>query len=583
LPATEEDTESHPLEPEVLVEATIAASNVVEELTDVSAAIVKAIISNGAPPPAVTSSAVNGHDTSSGLSNVTPEPPVDSGSKTTTSATATGGTAKTGKSSTNPATNGTPSTRVKSTEEWNLHLPPSSSTKGKTSQDLKISALQQMVAELLMEKSGGWKGKGNSLEASTAESTRVRGLAAEMAKHFRIAMDKVKSSAHPSNSTSTGDSGPHTDSIVSNSNVGLQIESTSVRTASVALQTDLIPEPTLTAVASTTSQTNPTPAIDVGAQTDTVPVSEAPVLDQKAFEEQLAAKDADRKKWRTRAKRAEGEVTTLSEDLQFIREQYQEASASAVREVLKSSELEEKMTILQGQLQHGLKQRDLHHAAVKGRRDKQVTILTAQNKILLEQSRRTDDDVRARAAAYHEVESQRERLEQLLRDAMRKIDDLSVRNDELLSQIEILRAKQMGVLGDDHVKDNSDDEDYSFEEESDAESSAAPSPSPSASPAPSSSLSPEPTHSTAASGSAAKQSASAYIAREDSLTESQLMPDTQDLLSLEQRLVSEWDRGANEAVADPETEGERRDWNPYQSPWVEGTYFENESVSYFPT
>jgi hypothetical protein len=61
------------------------------------------------------------------------------------------------------------------------------------------------------------------------------------------------------------------------------------------------------------------------------------------------------------------------------------------------------------------------------------------------------------------------------------------------------------------------------------------------------------------------------------------MPDTQDLLSLEQRLVSEWDRRANKTVADPETEGERRDWNPYQSPWVEGTYFENESVSYFPT
>jgi len=544
---------------------------------DASEAIVDSIVSNGASPPAVTSS-TNGQATTPGRSNVTSEPPVDVGSKTTTPAIATRAIADTGSTITKPPANGTPSRRGKDTEEWKLHLPPSSSTKAKTSQDLKISALQQMVAELLMEKSGGWKGKGKPLETSTADSTRVRGLAAEMAKHFRIAMDKVKSSAGPSVSPSTVDSGLRTEPIASTSNVGLQTISTSVRTASVALQTDLIPEPTPAAIISTTSQTNPTPVADVGAQTE--PAPETPVLDQKAFEEQLAAKDADRKRWRTRAKRAEGEVTTISEDLQFIREQYQEASASAVREVSKSTDLEEKMTILQGQLQHGLKQRDLHYAAVKGRQDKQVTILTAQNKILLEQSRRTDDDVRSRAAAYHEVESQRERLEQLLRDAMRKIDDLSDRNDELVSQIEILRAKQMGVLGDQNVKDDSDDEDYSDDEESDAESSAVPSPSPSASPTPSSSLSPEPTQSTAASGSAAKQSASAYVAPPDSLTASQLMPDTQDLLSAEHSLESESIKPKN-SLAVPPTEGERRNWNPHLSPWVEGTFFENESVSYF--
>ena len=558
-----------------MVEETVAASNVVEELIDASEAIVDSIVSNGAPPPAVTSP-INGQATTPGRSNVISEPLVGAGSKTTTPAIATRATADTGKTSTKSPANGTPSRRGKDTEEWKLHLPPSSSTKAKTSQDLKISALQQMVAELLMEKSGGWKGKGKSLEASTADSTRVRGLAAEMAKHFRIAMDKVKSSAGPSISPSTANVELRTEPIASTSNVGLQTISTSVRTASVALQTDLIPDPTPAAVTSTTSQTNPTPVADVGAQTE--PAPETPVLDQKAFEEQLAAKDADRKKWRTRAKRAEGEVTTISEDLQFIREQYQEASASAVREVSKSTDLEEKMTILQGQLQHGLKQRDLHYAAVKGRQDKQVTILTAQNKILLEQSRRTDDDVRSRAAAYHEVESQRERLEQLLRDAMRKIDDLSDRNDELVSQIEVLRAKQMGVLGDQHVKDDSDDEDYSDDEESDAESSAAPSPSPSASPTPSSSLSPEPTQSTAASGSAVKQSASAYVAPPDSLTASQLMPDTQDLLSAEQSLESESSK-QKEPLAVPPIEGERRNWNPHLSPWVEGTFFENESVS----
>jgi len=558
---------------------------------DVSEAIVDSIISNGVSPPAVAPALINGRPAPRS-SDATSEPPVDSGSKTNTAENAhrvTAGTPRlplpaaiTKKLSAKIAPDGSLSTHDQSSKEWSLHPPPTLSRKAKTSQDLKISALQQMVAELLMEKSGGWKGKGRPVEASTADSTRVRGLAAEMANHFRIAMDEVKSSADPSASPLTGDSNPGSDRIIKTSNVGLQTDSTSVRTVSVASQTDSIPSSTPVAITRTISQIHPTTVSEAGVQTDAVP--EEPVLDQKAFEEQLATKDADRKKWRIRAKRAEGEVTTLSEDLQFIREQYQEASASAVREVLKSTDLEEKMTILQGQLRYGLRQRDLHHAAVRGRQDKQVTILTAQNNILLEQSRRTDDGVRSRAAAYHEVESQRERLEQLLREAMRKIDNLSDRNDELVSQIEILRAKQMGVLGDLHDKDGSDDDDYSFGEESDAVSSAGSSRSPSASPRPSSSLSPKPTHipdptrPSDASGSAAKQSASAFIAPVDSLTSSQLMPDTQDLLSAEQSLVSEWDKERN-AVVDPQTEGETRDWNPYQSPWVEGTFFENESVS----
>ena len=554
---------------------------------DVSEAIVDSIISNGVPPPAVAPALINGRPAPRS-SDATSEPPVDSGSKTNTAENAhrvTAGIPRLPLSaaiSAKIAPDGSLSTHDQSSKEWSLHPPPALSRKAKTSQDLKISALQQMVAELLMEKSGGWKGKGRPVEASTADSTRVRGLAAEMANHFRIAMDEVKSSADPSASPLTGDSNPGSDRIIKTSNVGLQTDSTSVRTVSVASQTDSIPSSTPVAITRTISQIHPTTVSEAGVQTDAVP--EEPVLDQKAFEEQLATKDADRKKWRIRAKRAEGEVTTLSEDLQFIREQYQEASASAVREVLKSTDLEEKMTILQGQLRYGLRQRDLHHAAVRGRQDEQVTILTAQNNILLEQSRRTDDGVRSRAAAYHEVESQRERLEQLLRDAMRKIDNLSDRNDELVSQIEILRAKQMGVLGDFHDKDGSDDDDYSFGEESDAVSSAGSSASPSASLRPPSSPSPEPTHimdpihSTDASVSAAEQSASALIGPIDSLTASQLMPDTQDLLSAEQSLVSEWDKERS-AVVDPQTEGERRDWNPYQSPWVEGTFYENESVS----
>lgn len=433
---------------------------------------------------------------------------------------------------------------------------------------------------------GSWKGKGKTSDMSETDSTKVRGLAAEFATHWKSAVIKVKASAEPDSKQDT----------VVTSVVGSQTDATPVMTPTVttdvALQTDPIPAPSPAAVNDAASQTNaiavPTPAepvlvTDSAAQTDFVPPP--PVLDQTSFEQQLAAKDADRKKWRTRAKRAEGEVTTLQEDLQFIRDQYQEASASAVREVTKSTVLEEKMTILQGQLKHGLKQRDLHHSAVKGQQDKQVAILTAQNKILLEQSRRTDDDVRSRAAAYHEVEAQREELERLLRNAMRKIDDLSDRNDELVSQIEILRAKQMGVLGDDLVKDDPDDEDYSYDEESDAESSAAPSPTPSRSPSLSPSPSTQPTQttqqtqSTRASGSAVVQSTSAFIVSTESLTASQLMPDTQDLLSAQQSLESNASK-VKKPSPNTQAEGERKDWKVYQSPWVEGTFFPNESVSY---
>jgi hypothetical protein len=475
----------------------------------------------------------------------------------------------------------TPAAKQKNPDEWTLRLHPES--RPKTESELEVLALRQMIAETSVQ---GIAPKGKTSGVSAPDSARVRVLAAELTKQFAIAMAKVKESADIPPPPAMADMALQTDSahvaVVKTSDMGLQTDTIPVVpaavTTDVALQTDSIPAPVQVAGVDMASQTNPVPeptsVADMAAQTESVPA--APSLEQAALEEQLAAKDADRKKWRIRAKRAESEVTTLQEDLSFIREQYNEASASAVREVLKSTDLEEKMTILQGQLKHGLKQRDLHHAAVKGQQDKEVTILAAQNKILLEQSRRTDDDVRSRAAAYPEVESQRERLEQLLRDAMRKIDDLSDRNDELVSQIEVLRAKQMGVLGNDNVKSDSEDEDYSFEQDSDAESSAAPSPSPS----PSRSSSPAPTQSSESSlcADSTMDPAPAHIASVESLTASQLMPDTQDLLSAEQSLESPSSK-VTKPLSDPQKEGKVRNDDAFGSPWVEGVFYANESVS----
>lgn len=453
-------------------------------------------------------------------------------------------------------------------------------------QKLKITALRQMVSELELEEIGGWQREGKSFVVTESGVTSVRGLARELAKQFAAAMDKAKGSvAMPPASTEAPVPWiePIYQPVIQTFDMGLQTDFIPVvpaaATADVALQTDLILPPlTPVIVTDTTTHTSLPPVTrtiagtDVAAQSD--PASGPPALGQAAFEEQLAAKDADRKKWRIRAKRAEGEVATMQEDLQFIRDQYQEASASAVREVHKSTDLEEKMVILKGQLKHGLKQRDLHHAAVNGRQDKQVTILVAQNKILLEQSRRTDDEVRSRAAAYHEVEAQRERLEQLLRDAMRKIDSLSDRNDELVNQIEVLRAKQMGVLA--NIDDDSSDEDYRNSDDSEAESSAAPSHSPSLSPPPS--LGPD--HTTGESGSFSKPTTMAHTAPVESLTASQLMPDTQDLLSAESSLASQTKRQNTERTrAMPETEGSSRSGDAIQSPWTKNLFYPNESVS----
>jgi hypothetical protein len=157
---------------------------------------------------------------------------------------------------------------------------------------------------------------------------------------------------------------------------------------------------------------------------------------------------------------------------------------------------------------------------------------------------------------------------------MRKIDDLSDRNDELVSQIEVLRAKQMGVLNvhvedEDEDEDESNDEDYSFEEGSDSELSGPPSPDPTPSPSPS--PSPEPTQSTGASGSANIHSHPTFVRSAESLTASQLMPDTQDLLSAEHSLESDPPMkrpSPNTQVRKIVSYGE-----VYRSPWGDGTSF----------
>lgn len=485
-------------------------------------------------------------------------------------------------------------------DDWTLRMTPAVRLTN-DEQRVELAALRKLVAQLQVDKIGGWKGPSSSTTAAASASanasfninppaSREAGSDAAGTKKF------VKSSATADTSAQTDqipvvaavttDTIMQTDPLpvvpaVVTADMGLQTGPVPAAprtvTVDMALQTESIPPPIPIAVADMASQTIPIPVTqpaivtNMASQTDSIP--EPPASDQKAFDEQLAAKDADRKKWRARAKRAESELVTLQEDLQFIRERYTEASESAVAAVAKSNELESKVTILQDQLKHGLKQRELHNSAVKGRQDKRMALLVAQNKILLEQSRRTDDSVRAKAAAYPELEANYARLEQLLRDAMRKIDVMTDRNDELVSQIEILRATHMGVLNANEV-DGSEDEDFSYD--SDSESSVAPSPSPPHVRSSSSRTKRSSSGTNAIKAESPIRTITIPIA-EHSQTASQLMPDTQDLISAVNSTSLSLDYSdASGSIPRPE----ERNGGASRNPWSRGVYHTNESVSH---
>jgi hypothetical protein len=308
------------------------------------------------------------------------------------------------------------------------------------------------------------------------------------------------------------------------------------------------------------------PTVDNSAQTLTVPAIEsaaatlqtepepatalAPAFaavsgfTQAELDEKLAEKDVVTKKWRIRAKKAEADNTQFKEDIQFFREQYDSASNSAVAEVVKSKALSDQLEILQGQLKHGLKQREVHTAAIRAQYEREIAKLTGTNKILLDQSRRTDDAVRAKAARFPRLELEFERAQLLLKRAERKIEDLTDRNDELLSQVEVLRAMQMGVLVE--GADDPEDEDYSYQSESGSERRL-----------------PE------ESGRVAGAEAEA----EDPLTASQLMPDTQDLGPQSHSTNNSLGQGASQGV------GIERRGQAFASPWVGGVFLADESVS----
>ncbi|WWC70372.1 uncharacterized protein I206_104322 [Kwoniella pini CBS 10737] len=163
----------------------------------------------------------------------------------------------------------------------------------------------------------------------------------------------------------------------------------------------------------------------------------------------------------------------LSDDNGFLRGQYAEASSRAVTEVNNVKTLTEQVQTLKSQLSTGLKQR--HMLFEKIAKDKEIEVhkLKGQLKILLDQSRLTDDNVRAKAAAYSTMKGE---LEEMTRQFLarggeidrlnRRIESLSERNEELVDQLDTIRALKMGVLPG--LAEEEDRDSYSSAGESDS-------------------------------------------------------------------------------------------------------------------
>lgn len=196
------------------------------------------------------------------------------------------------------------------------------------------------------------------------------------------------------------------------------------------------------------------------ASDDADPASATTALslpDDAPAEERIQERDGVIAALRKELKRAKKSHKTTKGDLAFMREQYEVASSSAVQEVNRAKDLGAQVTKLREQLTLGLKQRDLFNSAAIDAATSDAQQARSQVTLLLEQSRRTDDAIRRKAAQHHQLTKTNQELEVELHQARSKVHDLGKRNDELSSTNADLRARLMGVY--DKVDESSDDDD----------------------------------------------------------------------------------------------------------------------------
>jgi chromosome segregation ATPase len=173
-------------------------------------------------------------------------------------------------------------------------------------------------------------------------------------------------------------------------------------------------------------------------------------------EDQIKERDAIIAALRKDLKRSKKAHKTTKGDLEFIREQYETASSSAVQEVNRAKELQAQVDKLREQLTLGLKQRDLFNKAAVDAATVDTDKARQQVALLLEQNRRTDDSIRRKAAQHHQLSKEKHELEVDLHKERTRAHELSKRNDELVAQVSQLRGRLMGVY--DKVDESDDDE-----------------------------------------------------------------------------------------------------------------------------
>lgn len=159
-----------------------------------------------------------------------------------------------------------------------------------------------------------------------------------------------------------------------------------------------------------------------------------------------------------KVKKKASALKSAQSDVDFFRDQYQNASTRAVQEVDRANKLEEEVKRLQDRLTLGLKQRDLHTAAAAKKHAANAKQSQMQLNLLLEQSRRTDDAVRKKASAHNRLIRENREFEAELHIARSKADELSKRNQELSEQVAILRGRVMGAFDPVESDDDTVDE-----------------------------------------------------------------------------------------------------------------------------
>lgn len=171
----------------------------------------------------------------------------------------------------------------------------------------------------------------------------------------------------------------------------------------------------------------------------------------------LSSSHAEVELLRERIASMERSHKNLVEDNAFMRKQYDEASNRAVEEVQQANLLRDQVKQLTGQLKIGLKQREIFNATAAAQRNDETCRLRAQIKVLLDQSRRTDDDIRHKAQFYKKYKAEYDNIVRTASEQSDKIERLEERVGTLVDKLETLRAVKMGAFDVDESEDENGD------------------------------------------------------------------------------------------------------------------------------